>query len=90
MHGGKPRVSDYYEKKTIFITGATGFLGKVLLWKLLHSCSNFDTIYLLLRPKRAENVENRLQELFQTPVSTRRNTQRPPSFTHLTYFSDIW
>jgi len=62
-------ISAYYDGKTILITGVTGFLGKVLLWKLLHSCPGLDTIFVLLRPKHGRDVHHRLAEIFQTPVS---------------------
>ncbi len=31
-------VKDYYRGKNILITGCTGFLGKIILEKLLYSC----------------------------------------------------
>ena len=34
--GGK--VSDFYSGKSIFVTGSTGFMGKVLVHKLLSDC----------------------------------------------------
>jgi FlaA1/EpsC-like NDP-sugar epimerase len=33
-------IKDYYEKKCILITGATGFLGKVILEKVLRTFPN--------------------------------------------------
>ena len=56
MEEGK--VSKFYENKTVFITGATGFMGKVLVEKLLRS-TKVRKIYLLIRPKESHhnNVE---------------------------------
>lgn len=62
-------ISEFYENSKIFITGATGFLGKALVEKLLRSCDGLDSIYLLMRPKRGMAVEQRLKELFKNPVS---------------------
>ena len=45
-------ISLFYEDKCVFITGVTGFMGKVLLHKLLHSCPSIDKIYVLIRTKR--------------------------------------
>lgn len=56
--------------------GGTGFLGKILIEKLLRSCPNVSTIYLLVRPKKEKNIENRMQELFEDPVSQNSNSQR--------------
>lgn len=62
-------VSDFYNGKTVFITGGTGFMGKVLLEKLLRSCSGVAKIYLLIRPKKGQQARERLQQLLSSPVS---------------------
>jgi FlaA1/EpsC-like NDP-sugar epimerase len=35
-------IASYFSKKTIFITGVTGFVGKCLLEKLFRSCPGMD------------------------------------------------
>lgn len=62
-------VSDFYSGKTVFITGGTGFMGKVLLEKLLRSCPGVSKIYLLIRPKKGQDARERLQQLLCSPVS---------------------
>ncbi|KAI9281480.1 male sterility protein-domain-containing protein [Sporodiniella umbellata] len=43
----------FYQNKSILLTGATGFIGKAVLWKLIQSFSDsFDKLYILLRPTR--------------------------------------
>ncbi|KAJ8934429.1 hypothetical protein NQ314_013360 [Rhamnusium bicolor] len=64
----------------IFITGATGFLGKALVEKLLRSCDGVDSIYLLMRPKRDMAIEQRLKELFKNPVFNRIREKNPDAF----------
>ncbi|XP_059061571.1 putative fatty acyl-CoA reductase CG5065 [Achroia grisella] len=54
-------VKEYYADKTIFITGATGFMGKVLVEKLLRTCPDIKRIYLLMRPKKGQNIKERLE-----------------------------
>ncbi|KAJ8917331.1 hypothetical protein NQ315_002353, partial [Exocentrus adspersus] len=73
-------VSEFYENSKIFITGATGFLGKALVEKLLRSCDGLDSIYLLMRPKRGMAVEQRLKELFKNPVFNRIREKDPDAF----------
>ena len=48
----KLNIKEFFQGKHILLTGATGFTGKVLLHKLLKSCSNVGRIYILLRTKR--------------------------------------
>ncbi|KAK6633634.1 hypothetical protein RUM44_004241 [Polyplax serrata] len=55
-------IKDFYKNKNIFITGSTGFLGIALLEKILRSC-DVGTVYLLMRPKRGKDVNERLEEL---------------------------
>lgn len=64
-------IGEFYRDASIFITGGTGFVGKALLEKLLRSCDNIDSLYLLIRPKRGMGCEQRLKELLKNPVSPR-------------------
>ena len=61
-------IPDYYCGKVIFLTGATGFIGKVLLEKLLRSCPDVAAIYCLIRPKRGLSAEKRKEKQFQEKV----------------------
>ncbi|KAH7644408.1 male sterility domain-containing protein [Dermatophagoides farinae] len=55
-------VLQFYQDKTILITGATGFIGKVLLEKLLR-VGVIRRIYILLRSKHSKTPHERLEEL---------------------------
>lgn len=61
-------IQSFYKDKTIFITGASGFMGKVLVEKLLYSCSDLNKIYVLMRAKRGRSFDNRLEDIFKLPV----------------------
>ena len=67
---GYTPVKEFFRDRSIFITGGTGFMGKVLVEKLLRSCPGIKNIYLLMRPKRGQGVQQRLQELLNSPVSS--------------------
>lgn len=69
----KSVIAEWYKGKSIFITGGTGFMGKVLIEKLLFSCGDLDTLYVLMRPKRGKSVQERLDNMFTIPVSTSKN-----------------
>ncbi|XP_023312174.1 fatty acyl-CoA reductase 1-like isoform X1 [Anoplophora glabripennis] len=54
-------VGDFFNGKYILITGGSGFIGKVLIEKLLRSCGGIEKIYVLLRKKKDKTPEERLQ-----------------------------
>nr|XP_022909440.1 putative fatty acyl-CoA reductase CG5065 [Onthophagus taurus] len=66
-------VADFYTGRTIFVTGGTGFMGKVLLEKLVRSLPCIDTIYILLRPKKGLSVEERVKKLVSSLPFTLNN-----------------
>jgi fatty acyl-CoA reductase len=45
-------VLETFRDKTFFITGCTGFIGKVLLEKIMRSIPDFRRIYVMVRPKK--------------------------------------
>lgn len=63
------RVSETFVGKTLFITGGSGFLGKVLVEKLLRKCPGIERIYLLLRPKKGSSPKQRIETIFSSVVS---------------------
>ncbi|XP_044260878.1 putative fatty acyl-CoA reductase CG5065 [Tribolium madens] len=62
------RIADFFKDKTILITGGSGFLGKVLIEKLLRSCTDLRRIYVLIRAKNGKNIHDRLQDIFSGPL----------------------
>lgn len=63
-------VCSFYDGLNIFITGGTGFMGKILIEKLLRS-TTVSSIYLLIREKKGKNIHQRLDDLFDDLVSYR-------------------
>lgn len=53
----------FYAGRSIFITGGTGFMGKVLIEKLLRSCPDVGKIFVLIRPKKGQSINDRLQKM---------------------------
>ena len=62
-------IAEFYKGRSVFITGATGFMGKVLVEKLLRSCPGVVHLYLLMRPSKGKDVTCRLQELLDNQVT---------------------
>lgn len=66
---GSP-IQEFFRDAVVFVTGGTGFMGKVLLEKLLRTCPNIKHIYLLIRTKKGKNTDQRLDEIFDDRVNT--------------------
>lgn len=61
------RINDFYSNSIILITGGTGFVGKVLIQKLL-SAFEVQKIYMLIRCKDNMTVEQRLEKFLNESV----------------------
>lgn len=70
MDDSRSEIQSFYKGKTIFITGASGFMGKVLMEKLLYCCSDLDKMYILIRGKKGRTFDMRLEDIFNLPVRT--------------------
>lgn len=70
-------VQRFYAGKTIFITGGSGFMGKVLIEKLLYSCSDVREIIVLMRPKRGKTGAQRIEEFSKMPMFKRILDKKP-------------
>lgn len=62
-------LNSFYKGKSVFVTGGTGFMGKVLIEKLLYSCPDLKEVFILMRPKKGRVPESRLEDMFKLPVS---------------------
>ncbi|RZC41503.1 fatty acyl-CoA reductase 1 [Asbolus verrucosus] len=71
----KSTISEFYSSRHILVTGATGFMGKVLIEKLLRSCPKLSTIYLLVRPKKGKQPNERLEDIINCPVFDKLHDQ---------------
>lgn len=61
-------ISEWYAGKNVLITGATGFMGKVMVEKLLRSCPEVNAIYILVRPKAGQSMQERVQDMMKCKV----------------------
>ncbi|XP_046979585.1 putative fatty acyl-CoA reductase CG5065 isoform X1 [Schistocerca americana] len=79
LEAGGP-VQGFYRDACVLVTGATGFVGKALVEKLLRSCPGIATVFLLIRPKRGLDVDSRHHELLKHPVFERVRQECPSAF----------
>ncbi|CAG9837006.1 unnamed protein product [Diabrotica balteata] len=61
-------VRSFYKNKNILLTGGTGFLGKLIIEKLLRTC-DVEGIYLIVKPKKGLSPEERLRNLLEEPIN---------------------
>lgn len=61
-------IPEYYDGKSVLITGATGFMGKVLLEKLLRACPAVKAVYVLVRQKAGQDPHTRVAEMVNCKV----------------------
>ncbi|EGI66348.1 Putative fatty acyl-CoA reductase [Acromyrmex echinatior] len=70
-------IQNFYASQTIFITEGTGFLGKMLIEKLLRSCPDISMIYVMVRSQKDKSPENLLDEMLEDPLYDRIKKEVP-------------
>ncbi|RWS24446.1 putative fatty acyl-CoA reductase-like protein [Leptotrombidium deliense] len=70
-------IAGLFENRSVLITGATGFLGKVLVEKLLRDCRSIKKIFVLLRSKSGHKSDRRLQEVLGSIIFDRIRKECP-------------
>jgi long-chain acyl-CoA synthetase len=63
-------IQEYFNGKTVLVTGATGFLGKALIEKMLRSLPGLRRLYLLIRPKERGTRTLPADQRFRTELLT--------------------
>ncbi|XP_065078009.1 fatty acyl-CoA reductase wat-like [Ochlerotatus camptorhynchus] len=61
----------------VFITGGSGFMGKVLIEKLLRSCPQVGNVFVLLRPRKGKLAKERVNDLVQAPLFNKLHEEWP-------------
>ena len=78
-------IREFYQDRTVLLTGGTGFYGQGLTAKILRYLPGVRRLYLVLRPGRGPGgaalpVEERLDELFKLVVFDRFRREEPAAF----------
>ncbi|GAB5573646.1 fatty acyl-CoA reductase 2 [Prionailurus iriomotensis] len=61
-------IAAFYGGKSILITGATGFMGKVLMEKLFRTSPDLKVIYILVRTKAGQTTQQRVFQILNSKL----------------------
>nr|XP_035940563.1 fatty acyl-CoA reductase 2 isoform X2 [Halichoerus grypus] len=61
-------IAAFYSGKSILITGATGFMGKVMMEKLFRTSPDLKVIYILVRPKAGQTMQQRVFQILNSKL----------------------
>nr|ACJ06520.1 FAR-like protein XIII [Ostrinia scapulalis] len=70
-------IVNFYSGKSVFVTGATGFLGTVLVEKLLFSCKGINNIYILIKQTEDLTIEARILNYLNSKAFHRVKNTNP-------------
>lgn len=74
---GPSEIVQFFAGRKILVTGGSGFLGKLLIEKILRSCADLDTLYMFMRAKKGKTSEQRFQEHFSDVLYSRLKKEHP-------------
>ncbi|XP_054002362.1 fatty acyl-CoA reductase wat-like [Hylaeus anthracinus] len=73
----KSEIAEFFAGTNVLVTGGTGFLGKLLVEKLLRSCPDIAVLYTIVRPKKGKSSEERFKENFAENVYDKLKSEQP-------------
>ncbi|XP_034946728.1 fatty acyl-CoA reductase wat-like [Chelonus insularis] len=77
-------ITEFFNGCNVLVTGGSGFVGKLLVEKLLRACPKLQTIYLLIRLKKGKSPKERFKEHFEDPLYDRLKSEQPDYTTRVT------
>ncbi|ENN72515.1 hypothetical protein YQE_10856, partial [Dendroctonus ponderosae] len=83
MQGAQIELTDiqqFYKNETVLLTGGTGFIGKLLLEKILRALP-IKKVFLLIRSKKNAEPATRLQTIFASPIFQVLKRSHPDVFS---------
>lgn len=74
----KSQIAEFYAGKTVFLTGVTGFLGKIVLAQLFTFCPEIKKVFCLIRGRSGVSAAARFEkEVFSLELFTRLIKRTP-------------
>lgn len=62
-------VKSFHKNKNIFLTGGSGFVGISYIEKVLRSIPDVGNIFVLLRPRKGQGIQERLEAMKSNSVN---------------------
>ncbi|GMR60419.1 hypothetical protein PMAYCL1PPCAC_30614, partial [Pristionchus mayeri] len=63
MTDSMPSVNSLFAGRTVFLTGGSGFVGKVVIEKFLHDIPDIKRLYVLVRPAKGKTADERWEAI---------------------------
>ncbi|XP_029168438.1 fatty acyl-CoA reductase 1-like isoform X2 [Nylanderia fulva] len=83
-------ITSFYAGQSIFLTGATGFMGKVCMEKILRSCPDVREVFILMRPKKEQSINERLEQILKLPLFDKLRKEQPSNLKKIIpLFGDV-
>ncbi|XP_028048936.2 LOW QUALITY PROTEIN: fatty acyl-CoA reductase wat [Monomorium pharaonis] len=70
-------ISQFFAGSNVLITGGSGFLGILLIEKLLRCCPDIGKLYMFMRAKKNKSSEQRFKEHFDNIIYDRLKKEQP-------------
>lgn len=64
----KDDIKSFYKNKNVFVTGATGYLGKVLIEKLLRDCADMGKMFIMLRASSENDAKTKFDKFKKSAI----------------------
>ncbi|GMR60428.1 hypothetical protein PMAYCL1PPCAC_30623, partial [Pristionchus mayeri] len=72
-----PSMNHLYNDRTLFVTGASGLLGKVMIEKMLYSLPSIKRIYILVRASKGKSAAERWKDIENSVLFNRIRRECP-------------
>ncbi|KAF8374037.1 hypothetical protein PRIPAC_80466 [Pristionchus pacificus] len=72
-----PLVNALFAGRTVFLTGGSGFVGKVVIEKFLHDVPDVEKIFVLVRAAKGKSAQQRWADISQCALFNRVRAERP-------------
>ncbi|XP_066990929.2 putative fatty acyl-CoA reductase CG5065 isoform X2 [Anabrus simplex] len=76
-------IPEFFAEQNILVTGGTSLLGRILIEKLLRSCPNIGTIYLIVRPQNGVSPIDRIKDFDNHVIFQRLKAEHPKALAKL-------